>query len=243
MVGSSMVNNAVLCFVDKTWAYFTTKPIESQWGDDWDDAPYEHNAGEPYGPCWHNEPAQRNNPSVKRGWKPGTTIPLDVGEICRCQSCNNDWNDDGTPRFHVFKVAFEGPFVTPRDGSTNSQWSVEQINAKGVPWLRSDPVFGRVPCEIWAGTRFVDFRRIIEMAGGHCFVGATIDTEPPVTSEVLEGWQIEMLADQCAEVVIRGCRWCSPSCDVEPSRLASLGVSIKDAVITVLKTNFFWKPS
>lgn len=29
-------------------AYFTTKPLEKQWGDDWDDAPYEHNAGIPY---------------------------------------------------------------------------------------------------------------------------------------------------------------------------------------------------
>lgn len=37
-----------LCFVQGNWAYFTTLPVEEQWGDDWDDAPYEHNAGEPY---------------------------------------------------------------------------------------------------------------------------------------------------------------------------------------------------
>lgn len=37
-----------LCYVDDCWAYFTTHDIETQWGDDWDDAPYEHNAGEPY---------------------------------------------------------------------------------------------------------------------------------------------------------------------------------------------------
>lgn len=29
-------------------AYFTPIPLEDQWGDDWDDAPYEHNAGAPY---------------------------------------------------------------------------------------------------------------------------------------------------------------------------------------------------
>jgi hypothetical protein len=29
-------------------AYFTTKPLKEQWGDDWDDAPYEHNADPPY---------------------------------------------------------------------------------------------------------------------------------------------------------------------------------------------------
>jgi hypothetical protein len=38
----------VLCFVGGEWAYFTTQPVTEQWGDDWDDVPYEHNAGEPY---------------------------------------------------------------------------------------------------------------------------------------------------------------------------------------------------
>lgn len=38
----------VLCYVDGPWAYFTTQPLENQWGDDWNDAPYEHNAGTPY---------------------------------------------------------------------------------------------------------------------------------------------------------------------------------------------------
>ena len=29
-------------------AYFTPVPLDEQWGDDWDDAPYEYNAGTPY---------------------------------------------------------------------------------------------------------------------------------------------------------------------------------------------------
>jgi len=40
-----------LCYVDGAWAFFTTKPLTGegrQWGDDWNDAPYEHNAGTPY---------------------------------------------------------------------------------------------------------------------------------------------------------------------------------------------------
>lgn len=36
-----------LCYVDKNVLYFTDN-FENQWGDDWNDAPYEHNAGEPY---------------------------------------------------------------------------------------------------------------------------------------------------------------------------------------------------
>lgn len=43
-----------LCFVDGNGlCYFTSLPLtgpERQWGDDWNDAPYEHNAGPPYGP-------------------------------------------------------------------------------------------------------------------------------------------------------------------------------------------------
>ena len=33
-------------------AYFTPVPLDEQWGDDWDDAPYEHNAGIPYDCIW-----------------------------------------------------------------------------------------------------------------------------------------------------------------------------------------------
>lgn len=37
-----------LCYVENNFAYFTNLPLDEQWGDDWDDTPYEHNAGEPY---------------------------------------------------------------------------------------------------------------------------------------------------------------------------------------------------
>lgn len=40
----------VLCYIKNQFAYFTTQPLSKQWGDDWNDAPYEHNAGEPYKP-------------------------------------------------------------------------------------------------------------------------------------------------------------------------------------------------
>jgi len=38
-----------LCYVEEPWAFFTPRPIAEQRGDDWDDAPYQHNAGRPYG--------------------------------------------------------------------------------------------------------------------------------------------------------------------------------------------------
>lgn len=39
-----------LCFVDEseTVAYFTTQELCKQWGDDWNDRPYQYNAGIPY---------------------------------------------------------------------------------------------------------------------------------------------------------------------------------------------------
>lgn len=40
-----------LCYADDSWAYFTDQPLTGencQWGDDWNDVPWEHNAGTPY---------------------------------------------------------------------------------------------------------------------------------------------------------------------------------------------------
>lgn len=37
-----------LCYVEEPWAWFSSAPLDRQWGDDWNDAPYEHNAGTPY---------------------------------------------------------------------------------------------------------------------------------------------------------------------------------------------------
>ena len=44
-----------LCYVDGAFAYFTSRDLDRQWGDDWNDAPYEHNAGEPYLPHTSDE--------------------------------------------------------------------------------------------------------------------------------------------------------------------------------------------
>lgn len=47
----------VLCYVEEPWAWFTTAPLAVQWGDDWNDRPYEHNAGTPYE--WRDYMAKR----------------------------------------------------------------------------------------------------------------------------------------------------------------------------------------
>lgn len=46
------MSNFKLCYIESSGsggtAYFTTNDLDRQWGDDWNDAPYEHNAGSPY---------------------------------------------------------------------------------------------------------------------------------------------------------------------------------------------------
>lgn len=42
------MREAVLCYAENSRAYFTTKKLSEQWGDDWNDAPFDCNAGRPY---------------------------------------------------------------------------------------------------------------------------------------------------------------------------------------------------
>lgn len=75
---SQMKKTAIprLCYIDGCWAYFTTQPLDQQWGDDWNDTPYEHNAGVPYEPR-KDEP----NPweIIKVAWDGDFLAPCDSG--------------------------------------------------------------------------------------------------------------------------------------------------------------------
>lgn len=46
--GRSLMERFKLCYIDRDWAYFTSQDLDKQWGDDWDDIPYQYNAGTPY---------------------------------------------------------------------------------------------------------------------------------------------------------------------------------------------------
>lgn len=105
-VNLNLYTDTRLCYVEKGDAYFTKLPLDKVWGDDWDDAPYECNAGLPYDydfilhiteeylrePCyWHyNSPysvkainsgavawlTDRENVSIKAGVSPQEFIEL-----------------------------------------------------------------------------------------------------------------------------------------------------------------------
>lgn len=142
------MTDPVLCYVKDQWAWFTTQPLSDQWGDDWNDAPYEHNAGDPYGPVWHNLPEYVE----KRG------------ELCRCGACVRDWNEDGTPKWRVYKIAWDGSFEEPCASHWNSPYSVQAINQGAAPWLASESV------KISAGVTMVEFCELIRCGGGTVYL-------------------------------------------------------------------------
>lgn len=160
-----------LCYVSGPFAYFTSKELSEQWGDDWNDAPYEHNAGEPYAPCWHNTPHGLKN--EMRGCREGTAVRIMPGELCRNSCCAGDWNDDGTPKFEIKKIAFECDLETPeeRTSSANSQYSVEMINSGAIAWL-SSPSYAKVKVAIQAGATMEEFVSKIKMTGGSVYFPA-----------------------------------------------------------------------
>lgn len=97
-----------LCFVRDGEAWFSTIGPSGMWGDDWNDTPYEHNAGEP------------------RPWRPSLEQP--PYSLMRLM-----FQED--PRFQSRLI------LTPchddkGEKMLNSKYSVQDINAGKVPWLR-----------------------------------------------------------------------------------------------------------
>lgn len=73
-----------LCYVDgNNTAWFTTQPLtgpNKQCGDDWDDSPYEHNAGEPY--------CEKEDELVRIGVE-GFRTPAHLGFRCSVEQINS----------------------------------------------------------------------------------------------------------------------------------------------------------
>ena len=89
-----------LCYVTGDRAWFTSRAITDQWGDDWNDAPYWCNAGDPYGYGDHNK--KRGDAPWKLlfvGWRGEFTTPEERGINCSVQLINAEemaWLRDNT---------------------------------------------------------------------------------------------------------------------------------------------------
>lgn len=88
--------------------WFTSQPVVEQWGDDWNDAPYEHNAGRPY-----DDLREGLAPAEGGGWKK-------VG---------------GTGRWTLRRFRWWGNFDEPCDVGMNAWFCVQEINAGRIAWL------------------------------------------------------------------------------------------------------------
>jgi len=98
-----------LCYVAHGVMWFTTD-MSTQWGDDWNDAPYEHNAGRPY--SW-----SRRNFSTEEE--------------------EDDFRNRKEHPYMLFAFSYTGPFDEISNSHVNSPLSVQSINELGLPWLVS----------------------------------------------------------------------------------------------------------
>jgi len=73
---NNMLNlNLKLCFVKRNFAWFTSCPLVYQWGDDWDMAPYEFNAGMPHTCHKTKETEQQDHTVIKVYWEAAYVTP------------------------------------------------------------------------------------------------------------------------------------------------------------------------
>ena len=135
-------NEYKLCYVSNGYAWFTTQELSKQWGDDWNDAPYEHNAEIPYD---YKE-------SVYEAGKGMVANPA--------------------PAYKLAVVPFDGAGLQTPDclcSGGNSPFSVQMINKGAVAWL-STPTYSVGPfIHIWAGTPYPEFVRLVQSAGGNVY--------------------------------------------------------------------------
>ena len=128
-------DDSVLCYVSKPWAYFTTQELSKQWGDDWGDAPYEHNAGVPY-----NDRA---------------TSSADMDVI---------WAEPRWRVYRVaFRGPWCDP--AEHQHAANSPWSVKDINGGAVSWLIDSGFGEADVPNIAAGVSFKLFRKVVRAHG------------------------------------------------------------------------------
>lgn len=110
-----------LCYIDDDTAFFTNH-FEDQWGDDWDDAPYEHNAGSPYAHTGHeiyvvkfsgmfetpsdshyNSPYSVSDINAKK--IPWLTSTIQVGSVANIDTM---WAGSTTKEFITFVMEHDG---------------------------------------------------------------------------------------------------------------------------------------
>lgn len=118
------------------YAYFTPLSLDEQWGDDWNDAPYDCNAGEPYDDV-------TDEVEEKDGWKVVTKSHEIT--IVRVPFAIKSYNT-----------------MMPKDYGYNSPFCVDDINRGAVAWIYDYNATLKKHVTIHAGINPFDFVKKIE---------------------------------------------------------------------------------
>lgn len=127
-----------LCYVEGPWAWFTTAPLSEQWGDDWNDAPYEHNAGLPYE--WRQDSGKEPYELLKVAWEGPFEVPCEyhLNSPYSVQRINQ-----GAVPWLVTQRWHEGPIVTIGAGTTLAQFVQLIYQGKGQIYVALDTAKAR----------------------------------------------------------------------------------------------------
>ncbi len=136
------MHEPVLCYVKHGWAYFTTQPLEKQWGDDWNNAPYEHKAEEPYLPHTKDEFWQ----IIRLGYSgplatPAQNIAWDKGQVDSGISVH-DINDKKVPWLTPTDKAMEHFAIYAGDTATDFVNKVLHVGGMVYSPVRPQRWFG-----------------------------------------------------------------------------------------------------
>lgn len=129
--------NYKLCYVDGNKAYFTND-FKHCWGDDWNDIPYECNAGEPY-----------------RSW---SELIKDNENILEKRYIHHP--------IEIKIIYFETNDFSEKRPCDVDRFSVEMINNRNIPWIETDEykIFGGTDYETFKKTILENNGEIYEQA-------------------------------------------------------------------------------
>lgn len=135
-----------LCYVEGGRLWFTSCPLDKQTGDDWNDVPYEHNAGQPYE--WQ-EHTELERYEVKWGYFMG--LFLDPAEFSN--RANSPWSVDMintgiVPWLRSSSYPFSGQDVKIFAGESPAKVASKIISAGGELWVPLDKQLVN-PEEVW----------------------------------------------------------------------------------------------
>ena len=134
-----------LCYIDGAWAYFTTRALGVQNSDDWNDAPYEHNAGAPYE--WGKYDAQCGNDPwqiVKLAYD-SPTLETPEGRANGNSSYSVDMINEGLVPWLATYYTREAPRIKIMAGCDIWEFTEKVIASGGMVYWPFDKIGEQVP--------------------------------------------------------------------------------------------------